>query len=131
MLHVENLSAGYGDVAVLHQVGLDVGANEVVGVLGCNGAGKTTLVKAIMGLLPRVTGDVRFQGQSINGLRTHAIARRGAVSAPSVYPTFMSRFRSISKCLKKPPIAPDSWNGKGQYQSWRRGVVSTIVRLVI
>jgi len=82
MLHIENLSAGYGDGAVLHQLNLDVGPNEVVGVLGCNGVGKTTLVKAIMGLLPRVTGDVRFQGQSINGLRTHAIARRGIGLVP-------------------------------------------------
>ncbi|AOK19208.1 ABC transporter ATP-binding protein [Burkholderia cepacia] len=82
MLHVENLSAGYGDVAVLHQIDLDVRPNEVVGVLGCNGAGKTTLVKAIMGLLPRVKGEMQFQGQSINGLRTHAIARRGIGLVP-------------------------------------------------
>ncbi|MDS0858617.1 ABC transporter ATP-binding protein [Burkholderia pseudomultivorans] len=82
MLHVENLSAGYGDVAVLHEIDLDVGPNEVVGVLGCNGAGKTTLVKAIVGLLPRVKGDIRFQGQSINNLPTHAIARRGIGLVP-------------------------------------------------
>ena len=82
MLHIENLSAGYGDVAVLQQIDLEVGPNEVVGVLGCNGAGKTTLVKAIMGLLPRVNGDVLFQGQSITGLRTHAIARRGIGLVP-------------------------------------------------
>ncbi|WP_321958334.1 ABC transporter ATP-binding protein [Burkholderia cenocepacia] len=82
MLHIEKLSAGYGDAAVLHQIDLEVGPNEVVGVLGCNGAGKTTLVKAIMGLLPRVSGNVLFQGQSITGLRTHAIARRGIGLVP-------------------------------------------------
>ncbi|PMS16806.1 MAG: ABC transporter ATP-binding protein [Pandoraea sp.] len=82
MLHIEQLSAGYGDVDVLHQIGFDVGPNEVVGVLGCNGAGKTTLVKAIMGLLPRVDGQVRFLGHSITAMRTHQIARRGIGLVP-------------------------------------------------
>ena len=82
MLHIENLDAGYGEVEVLHGIGLDVSPNEVVAVLGCNGAGKTTLVKALMGLLPRVSGDVRFCGQSVTGLRTHEIARRGIGLVP-------------------------------------------------
>jgi ABC-type branched-subunit amino acid transport system ATPase component len=82
MLHIENLFAGYGDVEVLHQIGFDVLPNEVMGVLGCNGAGKTTLVKAIMGLLPRVSGEVRFLGQPVAGLRTHEIARRGIGLVP-------------------------------------------------
>ncbi|WP_199542563.1 ABC transporter ATP-binding protein [Paraburkholderia kururiensis] len=82
MLHIDNLSAGYGDLAVLHEIGLDVGPNEVVGVLGCNGAGKTTLVKAIMGLLPRVNGEMQFCGRSVAGLRTHAIARLGIGLVP-------------------------------------------------
>jgi branched-chain amino acid transport system ATP-binding protein len=82
MLHIENLSAGYGDVDVIHQFTLDVLPNEVVGVLGCNGAGKTTLVKAIMGLLPRVSGKVNFLGKPVAGLRTHEIARRGIGLVP-------------------------------------------------
>jgi urea ABC transporter ATP-binding protein UrtE len=82
MLRIENLCAGYGDVDVIHQVTLEVLPNEVVGVLGCNGAGKTTLVKAIMGLLPRVSGQVCFQEQPVTGLRTHEIARRGIGLVP-------------------------------------------------
>ena len=82
MLHIENLCAGYGDVDVVHNLTLDVLQNEVVGVLGCNGAGKTTLVKAIMGLLPRVSGEVSFLGHPVAGLRTHEIARRGIGLVP-------------------------------------------------
>ncbi|RQT24736.1 ABC transporter ATP-binding protein [Burkholderia contaminans] len=82
MLHIENLSAGYGDVAVLHQITLAVQPNEVVGVLGCNGAGKTTLVKAIMGFLPHVSGEVRFGEHVINGMRAHEIARLGIGLVP-------------------------------------------------
>jgi branched-chain amino acid transport system ATP-binding protein len=82
MLHIENLCAGYGDVDVVHRLTLDVLPNEVVGVLGCNGAGKTTLVKAIMGLLPRTSGEITFLGQPLGGLRTHEIARRGIGFVP-------------------------------------------------
>ncbi|RQS69192.1 ABC transporter ATP-binding protein [Burkholderia sp. Bp8963] len=82
MLQIEQLSGGYGDVDVLHQIELDVLPNEVVAVLGCNGAGKTTLVKAIMGLLPRVNGQIRFLEQPVTGLRTHQIARSGIGLVP-------------------------------------------------
>jgi branched-chain amino acid transport system ATP-binding protein len=82
MLHIENLSAGYGDVDVIHHLELDVLPNEVVAVLGCNGAGKTTLVKAIMGMLPRATGRVDFLGKSVMSLRSHEIARHGIGLVP-------------------------------------------------
>ncbi|MPV57725.1 ABC transporter ATP-binding protein [Burkholderia sp. HI2761] len=82
MLHIESLSAGYGEISILSQIDLTVQPNEVVGVLGCNGAGKSTLVKAIMGLLPRMSGDIRFGGRAIQGLRTHEIARLGIGLVP-------------------------------------------------
>jgi ABC-type branched-subunit amino acid transport system ATPase component len=82
MLHIENLSAGYGGVPVLQQIALDIAPNEIVGVLGCNGAGKSTLVKAIMGLLPQTAGDINFFDKPITGLRTHEIARRGIGLVP-------------------------------------------------
>jgi ABC-type branched-subunit amino acid transport system ATPase component len=82
MLHIENLSAGYGDVPVLHALALDIAPNEIVGVLGCNGAGKSTLTKAIMGLLPQVRGEIRFLGEPLIGLPTHEIARRGIGLVP-------------------------------------------------
>ncbi|WP_027781988.1 MULTISPECIES: ABC transporter ATP-binding protein [Burkholderia] len=82
MLRIESLSAGYGQTSILSQIDLTVQPNEVVGVLGCNGAGKSTLVKAIMGLLPRVSGDIRFGGRAIRGLRTHEIARLGIGLVP-------------------------------------------------
>ena len=82
MLHIENLSGGYGNAPVLHELALDIAPNEIVGVLGCNGAGKSTLVKAMMGLLPQVRGQIRFLGEPIIGLPTHEIARRGIGLVP-------------------------------------------------
>jgi len=82
MLHIEGLLAGHGEVSILSQIGFTVRPNEVVGVLGCNGAGKTTLVKAIMGLLPRVSGEIYFEGRSVLGMRTFEIARLGIGLVP-------------------------------------------------
>src|SRR5258708_26518982 len=82
MLHIDHLSGGYGDVPVLHQVALDLARNEVVGVLGCNGAGKSTLVKAVMGLLPQISGDIPFLDEPPARLRTNEISRRATGLGP-------------------------------------------------
>ena len=56
MLEAVDVRSGYGTFEVLHDVSLDVGANEIVALLGHNGAGKTTLLRAMYGALPRWTG---------------------------------------------------------------------------
>lgn len=76
-LSVKALSAWYGDAQALWEVSLHVEDGEVVGVLGRNGAGKTTLLRAVMGLLPKVTGQIALQGQSIAGLEPSAISLMG------------------------------------------------------
>lgn len=52
MLEVRELYSGYGEALVVRGVSLDVGASEIVAVLGRNGMGKTTLIRSIMGLTP-------------------------------------------------------------------------------
>ena len=81
LLEVRGLRAGYGAFAVLHGVDLDVGAGEVVAVLGANGVGKTTLNRALSGLLPR-EGNVRFEGQDISRADHADIVRLGLVHVP-------------------------------------------------
>lgn len=71
------MSAGYGDVPILHGVSLNVREGEIVSVIGANGAGKTTLLRAIMGSISTTSGEVLFEGQRITDLPTHRIARRG------------------------------------------------------
>ena len=82
MLEVRALSAGYGRSRVLFDVALDVAAGEVVALVGRNGAGKSTLLKAIMGLLAPSAGEVRFDGQRIDGRAPHEIARLGLGYVP-------------------------------------------------
>lgn len=82
MLTVTGLSAHYGRAHILDGVALQVGAGEVVVVLGRNGAGKSTTMKAIMGLVPPSAGSIRFRGQEIAGCEPFEIARLGLGYVP-------------------------------------------------
>ena len=82
MLEVTGLSAGYGRARVLFDIGLAAGRGEVVALLGRNGAGKSTTLKAIMGLVPPLSGEVRFDGARIDGREPHEIARLGLGYVP-------------------------------------------------
>ena len=81
-LEVRGLSAGYGRAQVLFSVDLDARDGEVVALLGRNGAGKSTTLKAIMGLVPPVSGTVNFDGKSLAGLEPYEIARLGLGYVP-------------------------------------------------
>ena len=82
MLKVRNLRAAYGASQVLHGVDLDVGAGEVVTLLGRNGMGKTTSVSSIVGVLESRQGEIEFEGRSIDKLASHRIARLGIGLVP-------------------------------------------------
>jgi branched-chain amino acid transport system ATP-binding protein len=81
-LEIRGLSAGYGRARVLFDVDLEVRAGEVVALLGRNGAGKSTTLKAIMGLVPALGGEVRFDGKRLQNLEPHEIARLGLGYVP-------------------------------------------------
>ena len=82
MLEVRGLNAGYGRAQVLFDVDLDVGQGEVVALLGRNGAGKSTSLKAIMGLVPRLSGEIVFDAKPIRNLEPYEIARLGLGYVP-------------------------------------------------
>jgi branched-chain amino acid transport system ATP-binding protein len=80
LLELEGLRAGYGHVEVLHGVSLVVPEGRMVAIVGPNGAGKTTLMGAVMGLLPRSGGAVRYLGETAGA--TEALVMAGAVLVP-------------------------------------------------
>jgi ABC-type branched-subunit amino acid transport system ATPase component len=82
VLAVGNLHAGYGSVGVLKAVGIEVGAGEMVALLGANGAGKSTTMKALSGLLRPVSGAIALGDEAIERLSTHEIARLGLALVP-------------------------------------------------
>jgi branched-chain amino acid transport system ATP-binding protein len=65
LLEVVGIDVSYGDVQVLYGLSLEVREGEMVTLLGSNGAGKTTTLRAISGLRPPRSGDIRFRGRSI------------------------------------------------------------------
>ena len=77
MLEVQDLWAGYEDVAVVRGVSLRVADGEAIAVLGPNGAGKTTLFRSLVGLVRPKKGSVRFEGRPLHGLRPHEVVRQG------------------------------------------------------
>ena len=82
MLEVEKLNAFYGRAHILFEIDLHVKRGEVVALIGRNGAGKSTTMKAVIGLVDRVTGSIRFKGRDIVGLESHVIARSGVGYVP-------------------------------------------------
>ena len=82
LLAVQDLVAGYGQLAVVRNVSLHVSEGEVVALLGPNGAGKTTTLLTACGLLPPIAGDIRICGTNVSSMHTSAIARMGVSLVP-------------------------------------------------
>ncbi|MGH7103820.1 MAG: ABC transporter ATP-binding protein [Acetobacteraceae bacterium] len=82
-LSVEDVRTRIGPLTILDGLSLELGAGEVVTVLGANGAGKTTLLRTIAGLLPPQSGSIRLFGEAIEGRPAHEITRAGIGHVPS------------------------------------------------
>jgi len=82
LLELTGVHAGYGRIPIIADVGFSIATGEVVGLLGRNGMGKTTTVRAIAGLLPVGSGEIRFQGERIDGRVPEEIARLGLGLVP-------------------------------------------------
>jgi branched-chain amino acid transport system ATP-binding protein len=82
MLKVKGLQVNYGGIQAVKGVDLEVGQGELVTLIGANGAGKTTTMKAITGLKPYSGGDIEYMGQSIKGVPTHELLKRGLAMVP-------------------------------------------------
>ncbi len=82
LLEVSGLSAGYGALQILWDVVLGVHDSEYVAVLGSNGVGKSTLLKTIAGILPAMSGTIRWQGRDITHLGPASRVRLGISLVP-------------------------------------------------
>jgi branched-chain amino acid transport system ATP-binding protein len=98
LLSIEGLSAGYEDVDIVTDIGLTVAPLEIVTIAGTNGSGKSTLVKAVMGLLTRVSGAVRFDGHDLLRVPSEKRVRIGMSYVPQVANVFPSL--TVSENLK-------------------------------
>jgi len=90
MLEIEALGAGYGAVPVLNGVTIRVGAGEFVAIVGPNGAGKTTLFKTISGIVPAMSGAIRFEGRNLLAVAPFARPHLGIAHVPEGRQVFPS-----------------------------------------
>ncbi|MEO8137609.1 MAG: ABC transporter ATP-binding protein [Betaproteobacteria bacterium] len=82
LLQVRGLAAWYGAAQILFDVDLEVGRGEVVALMGRNGAGKSTTLKAVMGMLEKRRGSLRFMGQDISKTEPYEVSRLGLGFVP-------------------------------------------------
>ena len=82
MISIKGLSAGYGFVNVLLDISLEVGAGEIVAVLGSNGVGKTTLNNTMSGLIVPTAGEIMFEDTVISGRPPAYIVDMGLIHVP-------------------------------------------------
>ena len=102
LLSVADLNAWYGESHILHGAQFEVRRGEVVTLLGRNGVGKTTTLKAIMGMVARREGSIRFDGTQLVALPSDRIARLGVAFCPEERGIFASL--DVRENLLLPPL---------------------------
>jgi len=82
VLTLSAVSASYGSVPAIGDIGIEVGEGEAVGLLGANGAGKSTTLRAISGLMRLTAGTITFLGTNIAALPPYKVAELGIAHVP-------------------------------------------------
>ena len=88
LLSIENLKVAYGGIQAVKGVTFEVREGELVSLIGANGAGKTTSLKAVTGIQPIASGDVKYLGKSLKGQGAWDLAKQGLVMIPEGRGTF-------------------------------------------
>jgi branched-chain amino acid transport system ATP-binding protein len=82
MLDVKNIDVYYDDAQALWDVSFSVNQGEIVTLVGSNGAGKSTILKAVSGLVPPSSGEIRLEGSRIERAPAHRIVEMGIAQIP-------------------------------------------------
>ena len=90
VLAVEEITSGYGDVEVLHDLSMRLFDEEIVCMIGPNGAGKSTVLKTVFGLLQPWSGGIRLLGEDVSGMAPEDVVRRGVGYVPQIDNVFGS-----------------------------------------
>jgi branched-chain amino acid transport system ATP-binding protein len=92
LLEIKGLNAGYGEVAVLHDIDLSILEGEFVCIIGANTAGKSTILRVISRLVPRISGALRFGAVDLTTRASHEIPKLGIAHVPEgrqIFPDMM------------------------------------------
>ena len=123
MLCVQNIQSGYGLSQVLFDVSLEIGAGEVVALLGRNGMGKSTLVRTIFGQLPLKVGHLSFGGENISGWTPDRIARLGLAIVPEgrqCFPNLSVREHLTAFAAQRNAFTKQQWDLERVFEMFPR-----------
>src|SRR3954454_197616 len=113
LLRIDNLSAGYGEAVVLHDVGFALGQGETLALLGRNGTGKTTLINTLAGATRQHGGSITLGGVALHKLPSHERARAGIGWVPQE----RNIFKSLTVHENLTAVArPGKWTTERVYQ---------------
>jgi branched-chain amino acid transport system ATP-binding protein len=121
MLSVSKLQTSYGPAQILFDISFEIGAGEVVTLLGRNGMGKTTTVNSIIGLVPSNGGEISFEGRAIRGLPSYRVAQCGIGLVPEgrqVFPTLTVEENLVATAAAR--FGPARWTLEGVYELFPR-----------
>src|SRR6201996_2230200 len=82
LLEVDSIEVRYGAIAAIKGISFSVGEGEIVALLGANGAGKTTTQKTVSGMLRPAAGQIRYDGERIDGIPAHELINLGICHVP-------------------------------------------------
>jgi len=108
MLNINDLSAAYGVIPVLHGVNLEVRQGEIVALLGGNGAGKTTVLNNISAVMPIKTGSISFMGTEIKNMSSDKIVQLGISQIPEGRKIFT--YLTVKENLLMGACTPRAWD---------------------
>ena len=117
LLRIENLSAGYGEAVVIHDVSLTLGEGQTLALLGRNGTGKTTLINTLAGVTRQHGGSISLGGQAISKLAPHQRAAAGIGWVPQERNIFKSL--TVNENLTAVE-RPGKWNPARVYEMFPR-----------
>jgi branched-chain amino acid transport system ATP-binding protein len=117
LLAIDNLSAGYGEAVVLHDISLSLPEGRSLALLGRNGMGKTTLVNTIVGVTRRFGGEIRLDGRDLTRLRPDQRAHAGVGWVPQE----RNIFRSLTALENMTAVArPGPWTVQRVFELFPR-----------
>jgi branched-chain amino acid transport system ATP-binding protein len=117
LLRIENLSAGYGEAVVLHDINLAIGEGQTLALLGRNGTGKTTLINTLAGATRQHGGSITLGGVTLHKLSSHQRAAAGIGWVPQE----RNIFKSLTVDENLTAVArPGKWNPKRVYEMFPR-----------
>jgi len=117
LLRIENLSAGYGEAVVLHDVAFALGEGQTLALLGRNGTGKTTLINTLAGATRQHGGSITLGGQALHKLAPHQRAAAGIGWVPQE----RNIFKSLTVHENLTAVErPGKWNTQRVYEMFPR-----------